>query len=243
MKKILICILLYLIAFILLFTIIPKEIIKIFLLYILICIIIFLPIFIWLKYSRKGSYVMKRIRGFCFTIRHRKKTGKGLTISENVHFHRPDYLLIGNNVSIDNGTEFFPLVEHKGIKYPSKIIIGNNVHIGSYNRFASMNEIVIEDDVLFAAFVHITDHSHEFKNISLPVHEQSVFTKGPVRIGKGSWLGYRCNILSGVTIGQHVVVAAGAVVTKDVPSFSVVAGCPAKVIKKYDFETEEWVKA
>ena len=72
--------------------------------------------------------------------------------------------------------------------------------------------------------------------------KQGVFTKGPVRIKKGAWLGFRCNILSGVTVGEHSVIAAGAIVTKNVPPYSVVAGCPARVIKKYDFDKQEWIK-
>ncbi len=94
----------------------------------------------------------------------------------------------------------------------------------------------------FAAYVHITDHSHEYRDISKPVIDQGVFTKGPVRIGKGSWIGLRASILSGVTIGEHSVVAAGSIVTKDVPAYSVVAGCPARVISHYDNETGKWVK-
>ena len=53
----------------------------------------------------------------------------------------------------------------------------------------------------------------------------------------------RASILSGVTVGEHSVVAAGAVVTKDVPAYSVVAGCPAKVISRFNPERKEWVKA
>jgi acetyltransferase-like isoleucine patch superfamily enzyme len=60
--------------------------------------------------------------------------------------------------------------------------------------------------------------------------------KDQVLVGEGSWIGFRANILSGVTIGKHCVVAAGAVVTRSVPDYCVVAGCPARIIKKYDFQ-------
>ena len=195
---------------------------------------------VYIRFYNNDDIILKRIRGVVFSVKS-KNHSKNLRLAKNITIHYPQYITFGDNCSVDNGAAFFPLVSCLGKSYPSKIVIGNNVRIGSYNRFASMNCVEIEDDVLFAAFVHITDHSHEFRDIKRPVHEQGVFTKGTVKIGKGSWLGYRCNILSGVTIGEHCVVAAGAVVTKSVPPYSVVAGCPAKVIQKYDFDKEEWV--
>ncbi len=93
-------------------------------------------------------------------------------------------------------------------------MIGDDVVVGDSNRFASMNSIVIEDNVLFAVYVHITDHSHEYRNLDLPVVKQGIFTKGTVHTCNGSWIGLRVSILFGVTIGEHSVVAAGSVVTK-----------------------------
>lgn len=61
-------------------------------------------------------------------------------------------------------------------------------------------------------------------------------------IGEGSWIGTHCGIIGDVHIGKHCVVAANSVVTKDIPDYCVVAGAPAKIIKKYDFETKEWIR-
>ena len=108
------------------------------------------------------------------------------------------------------------------------------------DRIASMNEVIIEDDVLFAAFVHITDHSHEFRNVDVPISTQGGYSKGSVRIRRGAWLAFGCHVLSGVTVGENSVVAANSVVTKDVPPYTVVAGNPAKVVKRYNFETGQW---
>ena len=123
---------------------------------------------------------------------------------------------------------------------PSVITVGNRVHIGAMDRIASMNEVIIEDDVLFAAFVHITDHSHEFRNVDVPISTQGAYSKGSVRIKRGAWLAFGCHVLSGVTVGENSVVAANSVVTKDVPPYTVVAGNPAKVVKRYNFETGQW---
>lgn len=106
-----------------------------------------------------------------------------------------------------------------------------------------MNEVLIEDDVLMAAFVHITDHSHDYHDPSKAIHNQGVYSKGPIRICHGAWLAFGCHILSGVTVGENSVVAANAVVTKDVPAYTVVAGNPARIVSQFDFDTHEWKQA
>lgn len=233
-------VLVYLIVVILILRVVPFTVWESLITYCISFMLLCLPVIGYALFSVKGKYYQKKIRGSLFALKCGSHS-RGLLIDRGVRIYNKQCVKIGNNVSIDNGAEIHPLVNYNGKTFRSKIVIGNNVIIGSYDRFASMNSVIIEDDVLFAAFVHITDHSHSFEDIDLPVRQQGVYQKGPVRIGKGSWLGFRCNILSGVTIGEHCVVAAGAVVTKDVPPYSVVAGIPAKVIKKYDFERNEWV--
>lgn len=65
----------------------------------------------------------------------------------------------------------------------------------------------------------------------------------PVKIGSQSFIGMGARIFPGVTIGKHCVIGANAVVTHDIPDYCVAAGMPARVIKRYDFEKGEWVKA
>ena len=154
----------------------------------------------------------------------------------------PECITIGDDCNILQNAVFAPLKRYHKVDYPSRIIIGNRVNIGAFDRIASMNEVVIEDDVLFAAFVHVTDHSHEYKAIGIPVKDQEVYSKGAVRIKRGAWLAFGCHILSGVTVGEYSVVAANAVVTKDVPPYSVVAGNPAKVVSQFDFQKKEWIR-
>lgn len=63
-----------------------------------------------------------------------------------------------------------------------------------------------------------------------------------ITIGKDTWIGAHVSIIGNVSIGKHCVIAANSVVVKDIPDYSVAAGVPAKVIKKYSFEKEEWIK-
>lgn len=90
--------------------------------------------------------------------------------------------------------------------------------------------------------MHITDHSHGYEDVTSPILPQKLISKGPVIIEDDCWLGFNCEVLSGVHIGKHSIVAARAVVTKDIPPYSIVAGNPARVIKQYNFETKLWEK-
>ena len=89
--------------------------------------------------------------------------------------------------------------------------------------------ITIEDDVLIGPGVYLISVNHQLD----PHHRKELELK-PVLIKKNAWIGAKATILPGVTVGENAVVVAGAVVTKDVPANTVVAGMPAKVIKKID---------
>lgn len=240
-KKIILCIItisycILGIATVVLFIHNESSLIKIWLLvYILLTIVIY--------YSNVvQSRIIPRIRGRLLS--HKLAgAGKHFTVSKAVKIFHPDRISFGDYCDIGEGVVFAPLCYSGGKKYPSNIKVGNNVHFGTQDRIASMNEVIIEDDVLFAAFVHVTDHSHEYRKVGLPIREQSVYSKGPVHIMRGAWLAFGCHVLSGVTVGECSVVAANSVVTKDVPAYSVVAGNPARIISRYNFETQCWERA
>lgn len=164
------------------------------------------------------------------------------TIGKNVILHNPKYLYLGKGVSIGSGSIINPVISHLSHKYTPAIIIGDNTFVNEDCSISSIVKVEIGKNVLFARQVHITDHSHGYDNINIPVSSQQLITKGPIIIDDDCWLGYGCEILSGVHIGRHSVVAARAVVVKDVPAYCVVAGNPARVVKKYNIETKVWEK-
>lgn len=90
----------------------------------------------------------------------------------------------------------------------------------------------------------ISGHNHEYRNIKIPIYEQGITyaENGKVIIGEGFWLGTNVVVVGNVHIGKHCVIGANSVVTKDIPDYSVAAGIPAKVIKRYDFGKSEWVR-
>jgi acetyltransferase-like isoleucine patch superfamily enzyme len=109
--------------------------------------------------------------------------------------------------------------------------IGERVNVGRRCTIAGRRRIDIGDDVTFAADVYVTDHNHRYDDPDVPVARQWV-DAAPVVIGAGSWLGARSVVLPGTTLGRNVVVAAGAVVRGEVPDHAVVAGVPARVVRR-----------
>lgn len=189
--------------------------------------------------------IIERFSSYCrwrYWSRQFGSTHGRINIGKDVTFQNPDVLHFGRGVGIGKHTYFLPLKHYAGIGYSPQITIGDNCWIGIRNSFACINSIEIGNDVLFAGYVHITDHSHGYEDIKAPVWKQKLKSKGPVIIDDQCWLGFGCEILSGVHIGKHSVVAARSVVTKDVPPYSIVAGNPAKIIKRYNFESKQWEK-
>ena len=112
------------------------------------------------------------------------------------------------------------------INYGRHITIGKNVFINFNCTFLALGGITIEDDVLIGPNVSLITETHPLD----PQQRQGLIVK-PVHIRKNAWIGANATILAGVTVGENSVVAAGAVVSKDVPDNTIVGGVPAKVIK------------
>ncbi len=109
------------------------------------------------------------------------------------------------------------------------VIIGDHTRIGLHNTV--IGPVTIGNHVNLAQGITVTALNHNFENVELRIDEQGVSTN-PVAIADDVWIGANAVVLPGVSIGSHSVVAAGAVVTKDVPAHSLVAGVPAKIIRK-----------
>lgn len=95
-----------------------------------------------------------------------------------------------------------------------------------------------------APYVSVYDHNHEWTDPDRPVHSQGVRLQSGdrVEIGYGSWIGTKVTIIGNVRIGRHCIIGANAVVTHDIPDYSVAVGIPARVVKRYDFNLKQWVK-
>lgn len=112
-------------------------------------------------------------------------------------------------------------------KLSPKLTIGSNCNFGAYNHITCTNEVTIGDNVLTGKWVTISDNSHgttDEESLKTPPALRTIVSKGKVIIGNNVWIGDKATILAGVTIGDGAVIGANTVVTKDVPSMSVVVG-------------------
>jgi abequosyltransferase len=150
---------------------------------------------------------------------------------------------IGDSVYIASGT--WLNVPESAVGCPPVIILENGCKIGRRCMISAKNRVCLEEDVLLGPSVLITDHSHRFSNLNLPIHAQGLTSGGTVRVERNCWLGHGAAIVctSGdLVLGRNSIVGASSVVTQSVPPFSVVVGNPAKIVKRYDPERGEWVR-
>ena len=149
-------------------------------------------------------------------------------------------ICIGNQTTILNGVRMQVYNDLTGKQ--SKIKIGDNCYIGYNNTFLAGGNITLEDGVLMASNILISSENHSINPESPDYYMNQKLSCAPIIVGEGTWIGEKVRILSGVTIGKKCVIGAGSIVTKDIPDFSIAVGSPAKVIKKYNFNTHEWEK-
>ena len=154
------------------------------------------------------------------------------------------YIKYGKNFTTGTGCR---IEAYKFFSDSPKLIIGNNVQINDYVHLACGQSLIIEDDVLIASKVYISDISHgnySGENQSFPEEKaknRKIFSK-TVKICENVWIGENAIILPGVEIGKNSIIGAESVVTKNVPENCIVAGNPAKIIKKYNFGNKKWEK-
>jgi acetyltransferase-like isoleucine patch superfamily enzyme len=127
-----------------------------------------------------------------------------------------------------------------------KIIIGSGCNFNRNNTIAAANRIEFEDNVLVGQFSIFLDQNHDYRNPAIPVHQQGLGTCGSIRIGRNSWIGHGCTFLCAhgeLVLGRNCVVGANSVVRHSFPDHCVIAGNPARVVKRYDLDSQRWVPA
>lgn len=191
-------------------------------------------------YSQSLQLKWRRLINIVYTywISKRINLGEGCTIvypckiegGGGSHIFVSDKTIIHSHCVLGAWTKY-----KTGQFFNSQIRIGNNCNIGDYTQITAINKIIIGNGLLTGKFVLISDNSHgglSAEESVIPPQDRSLQSKGEVVIGDNVWIGDKASILSGVHIGDNVIIAANAVVTKDIPSNSVAAGMPAKVVKQ-----------
>ena len=164
-----------------------------------------------------------------------KRFGKSSIISP-LKIGGAEYIEIGDNVTIHYKGW---LTAEKRDDCTPRLIIEDRTTIGHFSTISCVREVHIGKNVLMADRVYISDNLHGYEDITLPVMDQPTIFKNSVYIGDDSWIGEDVSII-GAKIGKHCVIGANSVVAKDIPDYCVAVGAPARVIKRYNFETNKW---
>ena len=182
----------------------------------------------------KLSYWTYLLHRHIITARHRKRFkhfGRSSILASGVTLLSPEYISIGNNVSV---MRYCVLETCPDAGSFPDLQIGDNSSIGEYTHITCAQQIIIGEGLLTGRFVLITDNGHGKSSIdetTVPPLLRPVYSNGPVIIGRNVWIGDKVTILPNIKIGDGAVIAANAVITKDVPAYSIAAGCPARVVK------------
>lgn len=167
--------------------------------------------------------------------------GKSSIIRSPLMLYNTQFVSIADNVSIRQGARFDLVIERFGIAYQPRVFIGEGVSIEQNFHLACAQEIIIGRKVAITENVGIFDIWHPYANVELPIVDQPLKT-APVYIGEETLIGMGVVIQPGVTIGKHCVIGANSVVTGDIPDYSVAVGVPARVIRQYNFQFQQWIK-
>jgi acetyltransferase-like isoleucine patch superfamily enzyme len=179
---------------------------------------------------------IKKMMGLCKTLVNRVKAGRNVYIGFNGRIFNRGTMILGDNVSLRGGRFH--------ISPGSCLQIDTGSDIGEYSTLSSHNLIKIGKNVLSGAHIFISDHNHEYRDISVPIMLQGVKCNknDRVEIGDGVWLGTNVVVVGNVNIGKNCVIGANSVVTRDIPDYCVAAGAPCRILKRYNQETKEWEK-
>lgn len=178
---------------------------------------------------------------------------KNLTIELPRRLGNTDRIFLGNDILIGPNSLIIAITE-----YPSQFMlnpdnhrttqtfepiikIGNRVTSTGGLQIAAHRKIIIEDDVLLASNINITDGLHGYKTACEAYKDQNIFKISPIIIKKGSWIGQNVVVLPGVTIGEYAIVGANSIVTENIPDRCIAVGSPIRVIKKWDVTKGSWL--
>ncbi len=187
---------------------------------------------VWLKMWLKKSHGLVLIgRHVKIRYPHYLTVGKNFIVEDNAEIMAlsRQSIICGDNVTIGAYTTIKPS-NYYGRNLGEGLRIGNNSNIGRYSYVGCSGLITIGNNVMISPRVSLYAENHNFENTNRPMKTQGI-TRNPITIEDDCWIASGSIILAGVTIGHGSIVAAGSIVTKNVPPYSIVAGNPAKIAR------------
>lgn len=173
---------------------------------------------------------------------------KGLSIHPSAKITGLANIKFGDNFVAGEHLRIEAVSEYYGSVYSPVIVIKDNVILNDFVHIGAVNYVEIGNNVLMASKIYISDHNHGSYN---GLFQSSPATKPSIRplnsnskvvIGDNVWIGEFVTILPGVTIGAGSIIGSNSVVSKDIPANSIAVGAPAKVVKNFEFEVNQWLK-
>lgn len=188
--------------------------------------------------KNKLTYFLKN---FYIRIYTKTKLQKASYIGKSVHavpklsLKNVKYMSFGDRCYFGPNCRIEAWDKYNDVSYNPKIVFGKDVRINSTCHIGCINYIEIGDQCLFGSHVMIIDHSHGKNDVNeLAIHPslRNLYSKGDIVLGKRCWIGENAVILPGVHVGDETIIGANAVVTKSIPKRCVVAGNPARIVRK-----------
>jgi len=172
--------------------------------------------------------------------------GKSPIFGKGIVLRKPGHIVLGNNIAIDD----YVMLDGCCEKEPAVIVgdnviisngcviqaktglleIGDNCDIGAHTLISSIGGIILAPSVLIAGHCYIGGGRYHQDDKTTPIMDQGIYSRGPISIGEGAWIGASATILDGVSIGQGAVIGAGSLVTANIPDYSIAVGIPARVV-------------
>ena len=165
---------------------------------------------------------------------------RGSRIAFPRSIQNPQRMFIGSGTCIKRFSQINAIIQHSGKTYNPRLKIGDDVYIGSGAFIMCADYIEIKDGCVISEQVYIADAMHQLNPKGGLIMQQNLECKGPVILGASCFLGMRVTVLPNVQLGEFCVVGAHSVVNKSFPAYSMIAGVPARLIKRFDPAENKW---
>lgn len=162
------------------------------------------------------------------------RVGAHSYIGKTIFIQRKKNLYIGQNVRIYPGMRVEQTLKNAKVVIEDNVSIGQNFHVVSYDK-----ELRIGANTTISGNVFISNVNHDYHEIGVHILEQKMIEEN-TKIGENSFIGYGAVILPGTVLGKQCIVGANSVVKGIFPDYCVIAGNPARIIRKYNEEVQEW---